>query len=218
MCLETCCGSGGKWNQLCWSQLITIKTPIKNLPSIWWATSNPHWGYRYSKGQINPTHTLTPVYPTHYLHGFQTPWQSLISIQQETMPYLWRNLKYCTKPTNSSVNVTCDSIEEMGQLFKVGCDSWQRQYLFIILRFLRNCLNFFLAWCHCVTILFLLWTHVEHALFISILLFTCIISWTYVLLVVFISVLTCWYLIPVLHMFTMPFTWGFIVYKLVVIQ
>ena len=33
---------------------------------------------------------------------------------------------------------------------------------------------------------FLLWTHVKHALFISVLLFTCIISWTCVLLVVFI--------------------------------
>ena len=66
--------------------------------------------------------------------------------------------------------------------------------------------------------LFLLWTHVKHVLLISVLLFTCIFSWIYVLLHVFISVHTCWYLILILHMFTMPFTWGFTVYKLVVVR
>ena len=29
---------------------------------------------------------------------------------------------YCTKSTISSADVTCDIVEEMGQLFKVGCD------------------------------------------------------------------------------------------------
>src|SRR6267378_1949403 len=31
-------------------------------------------------------------------------------------------LIYCTKSTISLVDVTCDIIEEMGHLFKVGCD------------------------------------------------------------------------------------------------
>ena len=100
---DGCCGSGGKWDQWwpnSWSQ---FKLCCKNPPLTWQVTCNPHWGYRYSKGQINPTHTHTPAYLTHNPHGFQNLWQSLKEAHQI---FGWHHLQWdpcCTcYPTKCS--------------------------------------------------------------------------------------------------------------------
>ena len=63
--------TAGRSHQLC--QLYTEPTQDKAASMSAWKPAYPCWGYGYSEGLINPTHTLTPADPTRNLHGFRNP-------------------------------------------------------------------------------------------------------------------------------------------------
>jgi len=76
---ERMAGESRKLDQLCWSQLFAIKA-LPQKPAVDLAGNLPTHATGYAEGWQRPTHTPmgpTPAYPTHNLHGFQNPWQSL---------------------------------------------------------------------------------------------------------------------------------------------